>query len=111
VSGPAAILIGTLSMRQYHRYRSALQALIVGRIDKQRALDQQARAAQESADAKKKPDPIEKLQAHLDQQLDTIVTTMKENQERLDTADQRLADTLRLVADRLEALEDRDRRS
>jgi hypothetical protein len=110
LSGPLTILVSSLSMRQYHRFRSSLQALIVGRIAKQAAVDDAARAARQAAETAKKPDPIEKLQAHLDFQFGNIATTMAGNQKELETADQHLADTLRLVADRLAALEDREGR-
>jgi hypothetical protein len=42
---PLTILLAHVSFRQYHRYRSEVQALIDGKLDKQRAADEAAQTA------------------------------------------------------------------
>lgn len=42
-----AVLLGSLSFRQYHRYRSELQAMIDGKLDKQIKADGAAKAAED----------------------------------------------------------------
>lgn len=48
---PAAMGLFVLAMRQYHRYRSGLQALIEGSLAKQKKADEEAKAAKSKAAA------------------------------------------------------------
>ena len=54
------VLLGSLSFRQYHRYRSELQALIEGKLDKQKKADDAANAAKEKAAASPAIDALSK---------------------------------------------------
>jgi phage-related minor tail protein len=99
---PMGAMLFSLSMRQYHRFRSAIQGLIEGSRAKQEkadrdAKDAQAKAATESQVSKS----IDALTKAVNSQVDAVTTAIKEQIATLTTSINAQGETVKNMNDRL----------
>ena len=102
---PLSIGLGALSMRQYHRYRSALQALIDGRKEKQQKIaeEEKARKEREAAGTQSAASAT----AQLTKRIDGVGTKIEGIVEKLAEVDRRAGESQAVLKDRLDKIAER----